>query len=1519
MSDDSAFNAALHAENSRLHQRITELERGIQELQNLALQYKQQLTSCKAELHMFKSLVEHTPDIVVITNLECEIMFANPAARAAIGYGDALIGMHAADLYIEDPARVDEIHQAIAEKGFWRGIVTHRRQDESTFTIDGVLFPIFDKNGGMQAVAGIGYDATEQMRMQAELRASEERLRLIVQKMPIMITALDRDGNIAFWNEECERVTKYSAEEIVGNPHAIPMLMREGYDPAFLLNLLQHGRDARDVEVPVYVKDGMPRLISWSSIAEECPIPGWAFWTAGIDVTVRKQVEETYRVLVEHSLQALLIYQDGQAHFVNPAASHITGYTSEELLAMSPEELMQVIHPDDRARVAALIDLQLREDSQPQHYELRILRKDGIPRWLEGFAVRIEYRGRPAIHTAYIDVTERKVAERALQQTYDELQRVLTSVAACLWSSQIDERGHIGEIYLSPVVETITGYPPIFFLNNSVHWLNITHVEDVQQRRAVFDRLITGQTTHEILDYRIHRRDGTIRWLRDDIIVIRAPDPHQRLHGVTIDITGQKQADEALREREALYRAIFETNQAIKLLIDPETGAIVDANPLASHFYGYALETLRTMHITEIDLLPPEQVLAKMQRALSQEHMYFLFQHRLASGAVRDVEVYSSPIVVRGRSLLFSIIHNITERKQAERALRQSEAQYRQIVETAEEGIWLTDADHKTIFANPKFAAMLDYTLEAIIGKPAFAFFDRAGQVRTVKMIARLRQGYAEQFETRLLRRDGSDPWVLINSSPIIDQAGHYAGVLMMVTDITARKRTEEALRESEARFRAVWETATEAIALTDKDGILRMVNPSFLTLFGYAASDILGQHFRLLFFEERIAWAEKTYQQMFQGMTPGGHLESEVKRADGTRFVIEAHVALVQQDDQPLAMLAVMRDITERKRMEEELHRNKALLQSFLDHSPSAMFVVDLQGKYLLTNNRAALWAGIELKQIIGSYYINIFPEEMVKEWHARNQRVFDTGQSVEVEERLLIHGVPGIYLTTLFPIFDPQWSIAAVGGITTDINERKRAEAALEQQRLFLRQILDINPNLIFARDQQGRFTLVNQTLADLYGTTVENLIGKTDADLNPNLEEVHEIWQEDQEVIRTSREKVIPERFIRGITGWERWFSIVKRPIFQPDGTVDQVLVVASDITPRKRAEEELLRANELLLRSIRELEQRNREMALLNEMGDFFQACLTQEEAYHTVNRFAPRLFRGNPGGLYLLNRNLTILEAVATWGDAPPAALVLIAEACWALRLGRPYTSLDDENEVPCFSHDTPMTPGYICIPIIAQGETLGVFRQYIAGLPAHEQYAQLARTVAKQIALALANLRLRERLHQQAVRDPLTGLFNRRYLNESLERELSRAARQQHPVGVIMLDIDYFKQINDTYDHDTGDAVLRVLAQFLETNIRAGDIVCRYGGEEFTLVLPEASLEDTRRRAETLRRDITRITVKYAGRSLEPISASFGVAAFPEHGTTASVLIRAADGALYQAKTAGRNRVHVAPKLTGNE
>ena len=222
--------------------------------------------------------------------------------------------------------------------------------------------------------------------------------------------------------------------------------------------------------------------------------------------------------------------------------------------------------------------------------------------------------------------------------------------------------------------------------------------------------------------------------------------------------------------------------------------------------------------------------------------------------------------------------------------------------------------------------------------------------------------------------------------------------------------------------------------------------------------------------------------------------------------------------------------------------------------------------------------------------------------------------------------------------------------------------------------------------------------------------------------------------------------------------------------------------------------------------------------------------------------------------------------------------------------------------------------------MVAQGDTLGILQLDFADDAApmggtetlRDSRSRLATSVTGQVALSLASLRLRETLRDQSIRDALTGLFNRRFMEECLERELQRAARKQHPVSVLFLDLDQFKRFNDTFGHDAGDVVLRSMADLLRNFFRAADVCCRYGGEEFGVIMPESSSDDSARRANALREEVKKLKLEHRGQMLGLVTVSIGIAAFPEHGTNAEQLLHVADQCLYRSKASGRDTVTVA-------
>lgn len=315
----------------------------------------------------------------------------------------------------------------------------------------------------------------------------------------------------------------------------------------------------------------------------------------------------------------------------------------------------------------------------------------------------------------------------------------------------------------------------------------------------------------------------------------------------------------------------------------------------------------------------------------------------------------------------------------------------------------------------------------------------------------------------------------------------------------------------------------------------------------------------------------------------------------------------------------------------------------------------------------------------------------------------------------------------------------------------------------------------------------------------------------------------------------------------------------------------------------------------------------ELQHLSRLGTFIQACATQEEAATVISSVAPTLFPDG-GSVVLLAESRNLLEPYVHWGSAPTPTPWLPSD-CWASRLGGPHTS-SVENHAPRCAHDH-TTGATFCLPLSAQGETLGVLTLHAPDQRALDEKQELARRFADRLSIALANLRLQETLRHQSVRDPLTGLFNRRYIEETGARELARAQRHGQPVSVLMLDVDHFKQFNDVHGHAVGDAVLRRLGGVLARQFREEDIACRYGGEEFLVLLPGCAPSMAMERAEALREAVGRLLVAAPDTEGLTVTVSVGAASTTQGSGALSELVSRADQALYAAKRAGRDCVRL--------
>jgi diguanylate cyclase (GGDEF)-like protein/PAS domain S-box-containing protein len=410
----------------------------------------------------------------------------------------------------------------------------------------------------------------------------------------------------------------------------------------------------------------------------------------------------------------------------------------------------------------------------------------------------------------------------------------------------------------------------------------------------------------------------------------------------------QKRQEDAVRESERRYRQMFENNRAVQVLLDPDSGAIVDANVAAVEFYGWDLDTLRAMHIWEINTLDEEAIRSEMANASRQQRSYFVFQHRLANGDLRDVEVHSGPIVTGGRTLLYSIIHDVTERKIAEEALLLSEQKYRNIVDYASVGIYRSTPEGRILMANPALARILGYdSFEDLQGRNLAkdVYLDERERTKALERFAA--NDFTIEHELLWRKKDGTPIWVQLNAHAIDLQAGAevFEG---FVFDITERKLADQQVAAANAQRKAVLDAATRvSIVATNPSGIITVFNSGAERMLGYSAIDVIGvrnitelhleaeldQHARRLAFElgEKLSG----FEVLVRRAAREGLEEREwtyIREDREPLTVLLSVTALRDEHGHLTGYLHVGTDITERKVAEETLRQQSAAMTASMD-----------------------------------------------------------------------------------------------------------------------------------------------------------------------------------------------------------------------------------------------------------------------------------------------------------------------------------------------------------------------------------------------------------------------------------------------------------------------------------------------------------------------------------------------------------------------------------------------------------
>lgn len=698
-------------------------------------------------------------------------------------------------------------------------------------------------------------------------------------------------------------------------------------------------------------------------------------------------------------------------------------------------------------------------------------------------------------------------------------------------------------------------------------------------------------------------------------------------------------------------------------------------------------------------------------------------------------------------------------------------------------------------------------------------------------------------------------------------------------------------------RYAALWNLPPDVAATRSRDDALPIITAQLVDPAGF------------------LATLEYAYTH------PDEEIRQELRLKDGRVFE-KYGVAVRAEDGTYLGRVWFYREVTAQRRAEAELRFHQILLEAQMEASEDGIVVVSPDRRWLLFNRRfAELWGLPEevvrsrsreqgLPIILGQLH----NEAEIK---ALLDRIYDEPTESARGAMYLKDGRVFQFYTA--PVHDQAGNYYARVWFYRDVTEMHRAEANLRRSELRFRSLIERASDVIILMDRRGIITYAGPSITRLFGYDPAELVGKPGArfvhpdDREQALEFFRSSVAEQTGASRGIQLRILTKDGQTRVIDW-----LVTNLLDDP--VISGVVLNGRDVTDRVAIEGELRQTNARLQATIRLLQRRNEENRIFVEMAELLRTCRTLEEAYRVVGNFGQALFPSGQGILYVVNASRNLLEAVAAWGpqSGDEAPLVFDPGECWALRRGRLHVLDESAVSVGC-GHVRPGTANsYLCVPLVGQTEPLGLFHIRFGDPVIDDDRRRLALELAQHVAMSLVSLRMQEALRNQAIRDPLTGLFNRRYMEESLEREIRRAIRHGSSVGIIMLDIDHFKQFNDIYGHTAGDILLQALGRVLQSSVRAEDIACRYGGEEFVLILPDATLQDTFRRAEQVRLRIRELTIQHRGQRVPPITVSAGVAAAPDHGETVDALISAADFALYRAKAEGRDCVAMAPRPEGS-
>ena len=673
------------------------------------------------------------------------------------------------------------------------------------------------------------------------LSGADRVYRELIENMSEGALTLTADGVILYANRRFAEMVKTPLEKVIGA--AIDdWLAPDGQ--AALRAFLQKNVTKRSAELTLAASNGEQIFVNLSMYRLSLDGLPDAIYLVATDLTERQQriaalaaSEEKFQYVFENSVIAKSITLPSGEITVNKAFCKMLGYTRAELAARTWQELT---HPDDIALTERMLAPLLAGSQDTTNFTKRYLHKDGSIVWVDvGTALRRDKEGKPQYFVTSInDITRRRQAEENLRQSEallrlvaDSLPAFVAYVNAPALCYQFVNRQYASSFQLPR--EEIIGQPISSILSQANFEFAWPYIERaLQGERCSYENAFS-------------LAEGW-RWLQ--VNFVPSLDQNGKVNGIVVlshDLTEHKQTEEALREAEERFHSMFERHHAIMLLIDPHSGAITDANMAATQFYGYSLDELRRMNIDAINALSPEEVAAERARALAERQNYFVFPHRLASGEIRTVEVHSTPIAVGEQQLLFSIIHDITARKQVEAELAASQSMYKLLAENSSDAISLIDAEGKVVYISPAYARRLGFDESDLLQLDTPGILQLIHPDDRAVIAAEIERGRelklpTSRYEYRIRTTRGDYVWLEDVLRRDFDDQGQFVRTIVNSRIITERKQVEDALRESEEKWHRIFELLPVGVSIVDANNLVSDVNQALGQILKLSMDDLL-------------------------------------------------------------------------------------------------------------------------------------------------------------------------------------------------------------------------------------------------------------------------------------------------------------------------------------------------------------------------------------------------------------------------------------------------------------------------------------------------------------------------------------------------------------------------------------------------------------------------------------------------------------------------------------------------------